>query len=204
MPRRASVHGSAPIITKTAVHGDLLDAAVAAVAEAHGLHGRRAVHRRDLGLGHDLDARRALDAIDEVMRHRRLQRLAPNDDAHAAGPRGEVRRRLSGRVAAADDDHVLVAATLGVGGHHGVVDAGAAEAVDALGLQLPPAGPGRHDDGTGENMLAVVEVDPHQALGPVGDLDRAMEARQHRVEAARLERRLARQLGARDAVGKPR
>ena len=62
----------------------LLDAAVAAVAEAHGLHRRRAVHRRDLGLGHDLDARRALDALDEVVRHRRLQRLAAHDDTHAA------------------------------------------------------------------------------------------------------------------------
>ena len=47
-------------------------------------------------------------------------------------------------------------------------------------------------------MLAVVEVDPHQPLGAVGQLDHAVEARQHRIEASRLQRRLARQLGARD------
>ena len=141
---------------------------------------------------------RALDAVDEVVRHRRLQRLAADDDAHAARPRREVDRRLPRRVAAADDDHVLVAAALGVGRHRRVVDAGAAEAVDALGLQLPPARARGHHDGAGEHVLAVVEVDAHETLGPVGQLDGAVEARQHRVEAARLQRRLARQLDAGD------
>ena len=47
-------------------------------------------------------------------------------------------------------------------------------------------------------MLAVVEVHAYQALGPVGQLDRAMEARQHRVETARLQRRVARQVRAGD------
>ena len=74
-----------------------------------------------------------------------------------------MERGLAGGVAAADDDHVLVPAALGVGRHRGVVDAGAAEAVDALGLELAPAGAGGHHHRAGEHVLAVVEVDAHAA-----------------------------------------
>ena len=80
-----------------------------------------------------------------------------------------------------------------------MVDAGAGEAVDVRGVEPAPARAGRDDDGARERVLAVVEVDADQALGPARELDRAVEARQHRVEAARLQRGLARQLGARDA-----
>ena len=153
---------------------------------------------RDLRLGHDLDPRRALDAVDEVLRHGRLQRLAAHHDAHAAGTRREVDRRLPRRVAAADDDHVLVAAALGVRRHGRVVDPRAAEAIDALGLQLPPASARGHHDRACDDVLPVVEVDAQHALRPVGELDRAMEARQHGIEAPRLERRLAGQVAAGD------
>jgi hypothetical protein len=57
---------------------------------------------------------------------------------------------------------------------------------------------GGHHDGAGEHVLAVIEVHAHEALRPVGQLDGAVEARQHRVEAARLQRRLARQVGSGD------
>ncbi len=49
-----------------------------------------------------------------------------------------------------------------------------------------------------QDVLAVVEVDAGEPLGAVGQLDRPVEARQDRVEAARLQRRGPRQLGARD------
>jgi hypothetical protein len=133
------------------------------------------------------------------MRHRRLELLCPHDDAHAAGEQGEVGRRLPGRVAAAHDDDILAAAALGIPGHDRVVHAGAAEALDAVGLELTPLGSGRHHHRAGEHVLPVVEVDAHEALRAIGQLHRAMEAREHRVEAARLERRVARQLRAGDA-----
>ena len=64
------------------------------------------------------------------MRSIRGERRATHYDAHAAGLRGEVRRRLSGGVPAADDDHVLIAGTLGIARHRPVVHPGAAEAID--------------------------------------------------------------------------
>jgi two-component system NarL family sensor kinase len=177
---------------------NLLDAAVAAVAKADGLHRGRAVHGCDLGLGHDLDPRRALDAIDEVLRHRRLQRLAAHHHADAARPRREVDRRLPCRVPTPDDDHVRVTRALRIGGHRGVIHPRPAEALDAFRLQLPPACARGDHDAASNDVLAVVEVDPEQALGAVGELDRAVEARQHRVEATRLECRLAGQVGPGD------
>jgi hypothetical protein len=112
----------------------------------------------------------------------------------------EVDCRLSGRVSPAHDDHVLAAGALRVGRHGGVVDAGPAEAIHALGLELAPARAGGHDNRAREHVLAVVEVDAHQALGPVGQLDGAVKAREDGVEAACLQRGVAGQLRARDAA----
>ena len=79
-----------------------------------------------------------------------------------------------------------------------MVDAGAAEAVDADRVELAPARPGRHHQRARQYVLAVVEVDPDQALGPVGELHRAVVAGERRVEAARLQRRFRGQLAAAD------
>src|ERR1700730_1488017 len=50
-------------------------------------------------------------------------------------------------------------------------------------------------------MLPVVEVNANEPLGAARELDHAVEARQYRVETARLQRRLARQLGSGDPGG---
>ena len=78
--------------------------------------------------------------------------------------RRQVHRRLAGRVAAADDDHVLAAAPLGVGGHGGVVDARAREPLDVVGVELAPARTGGDHDRAGERVLPVVEVDANEPL----------------------------------------
>jgi hypothetical protein len=52
-----------------------------------------------------------------------------------------------------------------------------------------------------EHVLAVVEVDAHEALRPGGQLDRPMEAGEHGVEAAGLQRGLLGEVGPRDAAG---
>ena len=128
---------------------------------------------------------------------------AADDDANAARHARQVQRRLAGRVAPAHDDHVLAAAALGVGRHGGVVHAGAGEPLHVVRRERAPARAGGHDHRAGERVLPVVEVDAHEPFGPASQLDRAVEAREHCVEAARLQRGLARQLGARDARGEP-
>ena len=115
----------------------------------------------------------------------------------------QVRRGLAGRVAPADHDDVLVAEALGVGRHGRVVEAGPAVAVGVGDRELAPAGARRDQHGPPQDVLAVVEVDAREPLGAVGELDCPVEARQHRVEAARLERRGAGQLRTRDPGGEP-
>src|SRR3954447_19258118 len=112
-------------------------------------------------------------------------------------------RRLAGGVAAAHDDHVLAPAALGVGRHRGVVHARTGEPLDVLGVQCPPPRAGGHDDRAGERVLPVVEVEADEPLRTARELDRAVKAREHRVEAPRLQRRLAGELGAGDAGREP-
>src|SRR4029079_13664291 len=61
----------------------------------------------DLAAGGDLDARVPLDLVDEVPRHGLLEAAATHHDGHALGEPGQVDRGLAGRVAAADDHHVV-------------------------------------------------------------------------------------------------
>ena len=79
-----------------------------------------------------------------------------------------------------------------------MVDARAGEAPDALRVELAPPGSGRDEHGPREHVLTVVEVDPREPLGAVRQLDRTVEARDHRVEALRLKRRETGQVGAGD------
>jgi hypothetical protein len=65
-----------------------------------------AVESRHLACLVDLDVAGGLDAVDEIARHRRAQG-APHDEVDATGVGGQVHHRLSGRVPAADHDHVF-------------------------------------------------------------------------------------------------
>ena len=122
---------------------------------------------------------------------------------HAAGLRGEVRRRLSGGIPAADDDHVLIAGTLGIARHRPVVHPGAAEAIYTLSLQLPPPGARRDDHRPSEYVLAIVEIHSQEPVRPVGQFDRPVKARQDRAETAGLERRRACQIRPTDPRREP-
>ena len=197
----ASVHGSAPIITntaETATRSTLPSARLRRSACSSRPSPWKALTSVCVMIS--MFGRDSMRST-QVARHRRGQAVAPDDDADAARRARQVRRRLAGRVAASDHDHVLAAAALGVGRHGGVVDAGAREPRDVVGRELAPARPGGDDDRAGERVLAVVEVDADEPLGAARELDRAVEARQDRVEAPRLQRRLARQLGAGDPGG---
>ena len=85
--------------------------------------------------------------------------------------------------------------------HGGVVEPRAAIEIDVRDRQILPAGAGGHDHRAGQDVLAVVEVDPREPLGAVGQLDGLVEAREDRVETARLQGGGAGQLGSRDAAG---
>ena len=82
-----------------------------------------------------------------------------------------------------------------------MVEPRAAIEIDVRDRQIPPAGAGGDDHRSGQDVLAVVEVDPREPLGAVGQLDGLVEARQDRVETARLQGGGAGQLGSRDAAG---
>ena len=119
---------------------------------------------------------------------------------HPAGVLRQVHDCLAGRVAAADDHDLLVAAELGfhVGG--GIVDPRALEGGEFREVELPVLDPAGHQHATG--------AEP----GPVGEGDDSLAAvdpeRPHRhrhgdprAEPLRLQQRVPRELGTRDSGG---
>ena len=63
---------------------------------------------------------------------RNCERLAADEHGHRRGVLGQVRCRLTGRVGAADDEHVLVAIVRRFGDGSPVINAGAAQAERCL------------------------------------------------------------------------
>ena len=82
---------------------DRLLAAAGAVAQHEVLEPAVAAAADDLGADPDVELRRRLDLVHEVLRHPRVERLRPHDERDAPGVPGEVQRRLAGGVRAADD-----------------------------------------------------------------------------------------------------
>jgi hypothetical protein len=75
----------------------------------------------------DIDVRRGDKGLNQVARHRALERGAADEQGHTAGVRREVHRRLPGRVAAADDVDVLSGQGLALGDGAAVEQSGADE-----------------------------------------------------------------------------
>src|SRR5262245_43064365 len=84
----------------------------------------------DLDIEADVDVLDAADLGDEVLRHRPLQRAAPDEHHHAGGVPRKVHRRLTGGVGGPDDVHVLAIGVPGLSGRCPVVDAAAGEPID--------------------------------------------------------------------------
>ena len=141
-----------------------------------------------------------LDLLDQVVRHRGLEPVAADEDEHARGLRGEEDRGLPGGVRAADDDHGLVLAGLGLGERRAVVDAAAVELLDARRVEPPVGDAGGHEQRVPGELGPVRER--HHALRAAG-LERAhlLHREQLRAEAACLVVRAAREVGAREPVG---
>ena len=112
---------------------------------------------RDLGADPDGDVGDARDLLDEVVRHRLLERRGAHQHGDRPGELGQVDRGLAGRVGPAHHEHVLVLAALGLGERRTVVHARAGHLRAAGGRQLPVGDPRREDDRLGGNRAAVAE-----------------------------------------------
>src|SRR5690606_27053098 len=84
------------------------------------------------------DSRVSLDAVDEVLAHAMCQGLTAVKHGHGGGFIRYVERRLSGRVASADGDHMFVFARRELGHGGSVVDASPAEGIRPRCIQPPP------------------------------------------------------------------
>ena len=78
-----------------------------AIDDVDGLEVRLAVRRLHLAVQADGDVGLAGDLLDQIARHALLERVAAHQQRHLARVVGEVQRRLAGRVAGADEVHVL-------------------------------------------------------------------------------------------------
>src|SRR5215208_3043757 len=163
--------------------------ALIAADDRDGLELIAAVKGLDLAALPDLHVLGGLDAIDEIARHRRGQR-ASNHQVDAAGVGGEVDHRLSGRVAAANDDHVLARGLERLEMSRRVVETQTLEAPGSVGRQAAIVGTYGENDATGTHLLAVAE---HQIPQPVhlrwGDGAPSVSAGDDRAELSRLQRR---------------
>lgn len=68
------------------------------------------MERGHLGVGENIHVRRVLDAIDQVLRQGLLETGPADDDADLPGIARKVHGCLTGRVSAADNQDVLIAA----------------------------------------------------------------------------------------------
>jgi hypothetical protein len=101
-----------------------------AVGDGHGLKPGLAAGRDNAGACQDRDLRVRGDAVDEVARHARLQRVGTDDHRDRAGICREVQRCLPRRVRAADERHILLAMVGGLTRGRAVGDAAADELLD--------------------------------------------------------------------------
>ena len=127
--------------------------------------------------------------------------VAPVDDRHLRGMVGEIQRLFDRRVAAADDDHFLLAIEESVAGRAGR-DAEALELFFRRQLQPARLGAGADDDDIGQIDVAAVADAPEGALGEV-DLDDQVVGHAG-ADMLRLLLHLLHQPGALDDVGEAR
>ena len=143
-------------------------------------------------------------AVDEVLRHLLLDRLAAHEQRHRPRVRRQVQRRLAGRVGSADDEDVVAAVVVHVARRGAVVDADAEEVVHALRIQPAVVEAGGADRRADANDRAVDEREHDLAvlaLAAAGDVraDHDLGAEAHRL----LVRGLGESLTARDRSGSP-
>ena len=122
-PSSQSVRGAAPMNTKHASTSSS-DSAPSAVADAQRPQPVVLALRRDgRRVRPHVDVRQRRELLDEVVRHRPLDRRAAHEHRHLPRVAGEVHGRLAGGVRRADDRDVLLRARARLGQRRAVVDA---------------------------------------------------------------------------------
>src|ERR1700730_791288 len=109
----------------------------------------------DLDPGSDHDVAHARDPVDEVLRHRRGECLAPDQDRDQARVAGEAQGGLTGRVATADNDDAGPAARQGFAWPRAVVDPSPQQTVDSRRIESPPLDAGGDQQRTSPNTCPV-------------------------------------------------
>ena len=110
--------------------------------------------RSHFAAGPDADVRLGRDLLDQVARHRRLER-SPGHDVDLAGVVCQLDRGLPGRVRSAYDDDVLVRALLRLDVRRCVVQAQALEPIRVLGVQPAVVRARRQDDAAAADELII-------------------------------------------------
>ena len=153
------------------------------------------VHLRHLGLELHLYIRRAGDLVDQILRHGGGQRLAAHQHHHPPRIARKVERRLTGRIGAAHDVHIVIAAGDRFGRASSVVNAGAGQAIHAGHVQLTPLDSGGDQERLGGDLAAIGQAhDPVRIFDAQGD--GFLRREDLRAEAPRLSHGPARQIGA--------
>ena len=119
------------------------------------------------------DVRLALELVDQVARHRGGEALAADQDRHAARVVGEEDRRLTGRVAAADEDDVAALHRCRLGAGRSVEDPDAGERVEPVGIERAVGDAARQDQRAGPERAAAVELHRVAVAGRRDALDAA-------------------------------
>src|SRR5829696_10539237 len=83
-----------------------------------------------LGPKADLDLRRGVYLLAQVLRHALSEGLPSDEERHTAGVAGEMERGLSGRITSPDDVSILARESLRFGQRSPVEDAGARKALN--------------------------------------------------------------------------
>ena len=111
--------------------------------------------------------RRGFDAANQIVGHRLGEPLSANQHVDMPDMSRQEYGRLSGRIATADDGHVLAATELRFHRRCGVVDPLPLEPVVILNVELAVACAGGNDDRTGGDPAAVLELEPKGRLRTV-------------------------------------
>ena len=137
--------------------------------------------------------------LDQVVRHGLVQGLAAHDQGHLARMVGEVERRLTGRVAGADEVDVEPVRGAHFAARGAVVDALADQPIEAVDGEATPRDAGGEDQRSRADDVAAVEE--HFARRRIDARDGARD-QDLRPEPPRLLERATGELVARDAARK--
>ena len=166
------------------------------VVDVDRLQRGRAVGRSHLRPSQHADVRANGQLVDQIARHALLEPVAAADDRHALRVTGEEQRRLTCRVAGADDVHVDAVAAQRLAARGAVRDALPGQPFESLDGQLPPGDAAGEDDRPRGEHVAAVELDLTRVRVDPGDRagDQDLGA-----EPPRLLQRTTGELVARDA-----